>query len=131
MQDGAGNSARDRDRPARFRRLDAHVARPERARPTVPRQANSRLSAADDPSAAKESGLWIVAATNRVVGRVAGLQPANHLDQWHHRHRIEEVHADEARLPAAISLVANTIVSLLRRPPSHNALQALAHALRR
>ncbi len=29
------------------------------------------------------------------VGRVAGLQPADHLDQAHHRHRVEEVQADE------------------------------------
>jgi hypothetical protein len=29
-------------------------------------------------------------------GRVVGLQAADHLDQRHHRHRVEEVHADEA-----------------------------------
>ena len=33
-------------------------------------------------------------------GRVVGLQPADQLDQRHHRHRVEEVHADEARRAA-------------------------------
>ena len=33
-------------------------------------------------------------------GRIARLQPANHLDQTHHRHRIEEVHPDHAVRPS-------------------------------
>ena len=31
---------------------------------------------------------------DRVEGGLRGLQAANDLDQLHHRHRIEEVHAD-------------------------------------
>ncbi len=44
------------------------------------------------------------AEPHRLVGLLRGRQPADHLDQLHHRHRIEEVHPDDvvgARVTAA------------------------------